>query len=176
MNQCFVTYDGTVPQVEYTHRNGKTYKELFNTLWHKRKTSKNKNSRNINQLKTSIKQQANYLAKNIEWNNIKELVLEDLDNLKGDKHLGFAKYVWSYTYIQQRLVNWALEHGVHVKWVDPTNTSRICSRCNSLNTSRVHRTLLVCNDCEYEIDADINASMNIYRRGINSPSCNKRKV
>lgn len=54
-------------------------------------------------------------------------------------------------------------NGVTVKEVDPRNTSKECSNCGKINTR--NKEEYKCTSCGLEIDADLNASLNIKKRG-----------
>jgi IS605 OrfB family transposase len=48
--------------------------------------------------------------------------------------------------------------------IDESWTSKRCSRCNSINTSRKTQGLFNCHDCGYELNADLNGAKNIGKR------------
>ncbi len=51
--------------------------------------------------------------------------------------------------------------------VNPRNTSRACSKCLHVDKdSRVSQSEFCCTKCEYQINADQNASRNILRQGM----------
>ena len=60
----------------------------------------------------------------------------------------------------------AMERGILVIEVPEYNTSRRCSCCGSMNTSRPSRGLFVCKDCGYQINADVNGAQNILKRAV----------
>jgi len=46
--------------------------------------------------------------------------------------------------------------------VDPRNTSQKCSKCDFVDRhNRKSQSRFVCQDCGYELNADLNASKNI---------------
>lgn len=52
-------------------------------------------------------------------------------------------------------------NGLQVFYINPKNTSKTCSFCNSLNTERPRQSLLVCKDCNKKQNADFNGAKNI---------------
>ena len=58
----------------------------------------------------------------------------------------------------------ALERGILVIEVPEHNTSKQCSRCGSLRTKRPSQGLFICEDCGYQINADVNGAKNILKR------------
>jgi len=54
--------------------------------------------------------------------------------------------------------------------VNPSYTSQICSRCKTLDKSNRKGESFICGSCNLEIDADLNASVNILHRGVYNPS------
>jgi len=60
----------------------------------------------------------------------------------------------------------ALERGILVVEVPEYNTSKQCSRCGSMNTERLSQGLFICNDCGYQVNADVNGAKNILKRAV----------
>ena len=58
----------------------------------------------------------------------------------------------------------ALERGIAVIEVPEFNTSKQCSKCGSMNTKRPSQGLFICEDCGYQINADVNGAKNILKR------------
>ena len=54
--------------------------------------------------------------------------------------------------------------------VSPSYTSQTCSACGHIDKNNRNKQLFKCVCCEYENDADVNASINIHNRGIYSSS------
>ncbi len=72
--------------------------------------------------------------------------------------------------ITHKLSYKAEKAGKIVQFVNPRNTSQMCSACGSM--PEVKKTLRVrthkCEDCGYTADRDINASINIKIKGLES--------
>ena len=56
--------------------------------------------------------------------------------------------------------------GKRIIAVDPKNTSQICSGCGELVPKTLADRVHKCSYCGLELDRDINAAINILRRGI----------
>ena len=57
--------------------------------------------------------------------------------------------------------NW---EGISVIKIDESYTSKTCSKCNSLNTTRNNQSNFKCKDCGYQVNADFNGAKNILKR------------
>ncbi len=72
--------------------------------------------------------------------------------------------------ISSKLSYKAEKAGKIVQFVNPKNTSQMCSACGSMPEvkktlgTRTHK----CEDCGYTADRDINASINILNKGLDS--------
>lgn len=62
----------------------------------------------------------------------------------------------------------AEDAGRRVVFVDPRNTSKMCSRCGSLVEKAMNQRIHSCPHCGLELDRDLNAAINILRRGLAS--------
>lgn len=94
------------------------------------------------------------------------IAIEDLSGIreqrKGRK-LNRWLHNWSFFQFQQFLVYKAQRAGINVARVAANNTSKRCSKCGSLNSSR-HYGFFECLHCNFTYDADLNASLNIVQR------------
>jgi len=103
------------------------------------------------------------------------LVLENLKGLRNSssKKSGTSKgktvnfminNAFPFSMFKGKLLTKTLENNINLQTVKPQFTSQTCSKCNSLNTDRPTQSRLVCLDCGYQIDADLNAARNIWSR------------
>ncbi|MHC1635711.1 MAG: RNA-guided endonuclease InsQ/TnpB family protein, partial [Candidatus Methanospirareceae archaeon] len=60
----------------------------------------------------------------------------------------------------------AYERGIAMIEVSEFNTSKQCSKCGSMNTERPSQGVLICKDCGYQINADVNGAKNILKRAM----------
>lgn len=104
------------------------------------------------------------------------LVLEDLKGIRERSRKGTRKTVsktmrqalssWSFYQLRQFIEYKAKATGVQIIYIDPRNTSRTCSKCGHVDKkSRRDQEHFVCTACRHALNADINAALNIARRG-----------
>ena len=154
---------------ESTHFTGKKMKQLLAQL-----QPMNQKSKNFKQLRTNIKHQINYSLKHdIDWNNIDVLVIENLNDMKRYAKWGKKSQFWRVGYIQQRITDLCEENNVWLTRINPAFTSIDCSKCGHRHVNNRSSEKFRCLDCEMEMDADLNAAINIRNRGANSHSVKK---
>lgn len=160
-NKAFVTSDGLMETLS---------KDILSRLKSKKHGSKNK-ARSIRRMKQEIDRE----IRKIPFHELRVIYLERLTGMKPGKKWGNTNHHWSYTYIQNRIGLHAQEHGVRIQHVSPSYTSQTCSSCGHTSKSSRKGEDFSCVRCGMEIDADLNASINILHRGTNSAHCHKRK-
>jgi putative transposase len=96
------------------------------------------------------------------------IVMEDLEVYKedlGSRELNGRIHRWGYRRFQRILEYQAKLCGLHVKYIDPRNTSRICPVCGGeLEESSNRRRFMKCQKCGLEEDRDAIAVRNLIRR------------
>ena len=144
----------------------------FDRLFH-RKMEHHKNKQNIkNYTKDVIHKLTSKLVKDLKFKGQEVLVLEDLSNIrksvsrkrktsKGRK-LNFIINSMPFHMFKQFLEYKCLENSIKVVFINPRNTSKTCSRCDSLNTQRLTQNSFKCSDCNFNLNADLNGSRNIW--------------
>ena len=115
-----------------------------------------------------MKQEIDLAIKRINFKGIKTIFLENLTGMKSRNKWGNINHHWTYAHIQNRICLHAEEHDVHVKHVDARYTSQTCSACGVIDKESRKGESYSCNSCGHEMDADLNASINIRNKGINS--------
>ena len=106
--------------------------------------------------------------------NLKTLIVEDLVNVKHKSRGKIRKEFnnklqrWSYPKVLLALERHSESEGFEMKRVNPAYTSQTCSRCNIIKKENRKGENYSCS-CGLEMDADLNASINILRRGVYSP-------
>lgn len=85
--------------------------------------------------------------------------LEDLTHYR--ERATNAIHDWPFAEIQERVCYKATENGIPVEMVDPRYTSQTCSECGHQESSNRYGVEFQCQNCSYEIHADVNAAMNI---------------
>ncbi len=117
-----------------------------------------------------IEQELHNIANSIVKEAVKTKSVIALGNLKGirksaqhkGKRLNRIVSNMPYYKLTRFITYKALEHGIRVVKIKETNTSKLCSRCNSTG-QRKSQGLFKCKHCKYEVNADYNASKNILK-------------
>jgi putative transposase len=80
-------------------------------------------------------------------------------------------HCWSFSDLGSKMAYKAEMHGVPLVYVDPRNTSRECSACGHIDKgNRKTQDKFLCIACGFSAHADVNAAVNIGRRGsVNAP-------
>lgn len=74
---------------------------------------------------------------------------------------------WSLFDLRTKIAYKAILAGVKVVFVDPRNTSRMCSVCGYISKkNRPNQSIFLCQACGYSCNADLNASVNISVRAM----------
>lgn len=107
-------------------------------------------------------------------NNYDLLVLEDL---KVKEMLQIKNPKWLKRRLNRSMndVSWKIftnfctykaeNAGKYVEFVDPRNTSKTCSKCgNKKNDLGLWERNYICDECDYKVNRDLNASRNILKR------------
>ena len=102
------------------------------------------------------------------------IVLEKLDGLKQtEKRKGKAirkiLHRWAYRDLIDKIKYKAKLQGVPVIEVSPRNTSKTCSNCGYVYKDFKADRVFKCPNCGFEIDRDLNASINLARKGASRP-------
>jgi IS605 OrfB family transposase len=68
---------------------------------------------------------------------------------------------WSPAELQRFIEYKANDAGKAVIYINPKHTSQKCSKCGYTNKDNRHGSIFKCNNCGFELNADLNASRNI---------------
>lgn len=137
---------------------------------------KQKNSKAFKRALTERTHLTNKTVKSIPMEGIKTVVVEDLTGLKKNtRHKTTKKFRrkqqrWLYPKVLDRLERICEENGVEFIRIDPAYTSQKCSSCGEVIKKSRRGETFKCASCGMKMDADFNASVNILRRGVYSPS------
>ncbi len=95
-------------------------------------------------------------------------VLEDLKKLSRNKGKKFNKKLgnWSYSQLGNFIKYKAEELGKATMKIDPRYTSQTCSKCSYAERSNRNGNSFKCRKCDFQLNADLNASRNIANLGI----------
>ena len=132
-----------------------------NNLGYKKRISK------ISKYKSRIASHINCeLNKMIKEEDIEEIVREDLNWSSKKKNVSKKQQnrfsTWSKGLLLERLSIKLAEKGIKETIVNPAYTSQVCCKCNHLGIRKGKE--FKCSNCNLNIDADFNASINIKKR------------
>ena len=132
-----------------------------NNLGSKKRISK------ISKYKSRIVSHINHeLNKMVKEEDIKEIVREDLNWSSKKKNVSKKQQnrfsTWTKGVLLERLSVKLAERGIKETIVNPAYTSQVCCKCNHLGNRKGKE--FKCSNCNLNIDADFNASINIKKR------------
>ncbi|MBO3444113.1 RNA-guided endonuclease TnpB family protein [Clostridium sp. CCUG 7971] len=88
----------------------------------------------------------------------------NLEKLTKDGFPNMILSKWSYYELQQMIEYKAERENIKVRYIDPAYTSQTCSRCSHIEKdNRETQEKFKCLKCEFELNADHNAAINISR-------------
>ncbi|MFX0151605.1 MAG: RNA-guided endonuclease InsQ/TnpB family protein [Candidatus Hodarchaeota archaeon] len=115
------------------------------------------------------------IAKWILRKKVDTIVIEQLTGIKANmkKSRRFNKKTrkrlnnWAYYQLQLFLIERAEKTGKLILIVPPEYTSQRCSRCGDVaKKNRISQSIFRCKNCGFELNADLNASRNLFAFGI----------
>jgi IS605 OrfB family transposase len=115
----------------------------------------------------------NYYINLLNVEGVNKIIIEDLNNVKHESKL--SKSVnnklqrWSYRKTIDKLNSICEVNGIELVKVSPRYTSQACSSCGNIDKKSRNGENYQCLSCGYSEDADINAAINIYNKGVYSP-------
>ena len=150
--------------------------------WLRRRLGNKKLLKKIKQIndkeKRVVEQELHKISKQIVQGAAKNKSLIVLGNLKGirsnkkgrrmNRILSNMPYHKLTRFIEYK----AMQLGIKVIKVKENYTSKRCSKCNNIGI-RKHQGLFVCNNCNYKVNADYNASINILKMSLDYMSSNR---
>jgi len=141
-------------------------------------SKKKQGSKNFKQSLVERDKLINQELNKLDLSQINQIVIEDLKNVKNksklNKKFNNKLQRWTYPKVFNKLERLCQENGILLTKVNPAYTSQICSRCGTLDKSSRKGESYQCSSCNLEIDADLNASINILHRGVYNPSTLKK--
>ncbi|WP_136590948.1 RNA-guided endonuclease InsQ/TnpB family protein [Salinigranum halophilum] len=93
------------------------------------------------------------------------IAFENLTDIRNRMAGAKRFHAWTFRRLFEYVEYKAEMYGIEVEQVSPAYTSQRCSKCGSLHeSSRRSKHRFKCQKCEYELNADYNASKNIARK------------
>jgi IS605 OrfB family transposase len=116
-------------------------------------------------------------------NNCGTINIEDLKGIGKNEKNSFILRNWSYYELQSMIQYKAKQFGISVNLINPKYSSQRCSKCGHIHEdNRITQSKFNCKNCNFEDNADYNASKNIsiahtkeYIKQIETYSKNKEK-
>lgn len=150
---------------------GSELEEIYKKISNRRQSSK--------AFKRALIERDNLIGKSVNslrLDNVKELVAENLKNVKKDtrkKKKLTKKFTnklqrWSYSKVLNKLSRICEEKGILFTKINPAYTSQKCSVCGEICKSNRKGKVYKCS-CGNVMDADLNAAINISHMGVYSP-------
>ncbi len=127
--------------------------------------------------KERVKQTLNAISKQTVEKAVKNkeaIILERLKGIRKAHQRGNGNgrssrrraNLWPFRFLQQQIVYKAVWAGTSVEFINPTNTSKTCSKCGFINRKlKLTERSWQCPQCGCQLDRDLNAAVNIERRG-----------
>ena len=106
------------------------------------------------------------LNKMVKEEDVQEIVREDLNWVSKKKNVSRKQQnrfsTWTKGVLLERLAVKLAEKGIKETIVNPAYTSQVCCKCNHLGSR--NGKVFKCSNCNLNIDAEFNASINIKKR------------
>ena len=114
-----------------------------------------------------VETELNRYVKQLNWKEIKILLLERLKNVKKKKRGKFSRRVnrllsmWQYAKVTKKLEQRCEAEGVLLKFKAPWKTSQHCPLCGKIDDKNRKADRFKCTGCGFEEHADIVGAMNL---------------
>jgi putative transposase len=132
---------------------------------------KKQGSKSFKKILTYRDNEINRLCNSIDTSDVSKIIIEDLNNVKHKKKYYTNKIQrWSYRKTIDKIARMSEIKGIELVKVSPAYTSQTCSKCGHVDEKSRNGENFSCTCCGYQIDADYNAAINIYNRGVYSLS------
>ncbi|MDS0300220.1 transposase [Halogeometricum sp. S1BR25-6] len=123
------------------------------------------NDREHRWMQDELHRASNQILEDARVHDCTHIAFENLTDIR--KQMAGAKrfHAWAFRRLYQYVEYEAEMFGVEVEQVSPAYTSQRCSSCGFTHeNNRRSKHQFVCQKCEYELNADYNASKNIARK------------
>ena len=146
------------------------YKKMKKDLQHKGTKSAKKLLKKISGKENRFVRDVNHcISKKIVNTEYNIFAIEDIKNIREkkryNKRLNYMIGNWSYKQFQIFLDYKSKRIGKSIIKINPNYTSQQCSKCGYIHKTNRTGNIFKCKECNYELNADLNASKNIARIG-----------
>ncbi|WP_224448396.1 RNA-guided endonuclease InsQ/TnpB family protein [Haloprofundus salilacus] len=108
---------------------------------------------------------SNQILEEARAHDCTHVVFENLTDIRNRMASAKRFHAWAFRRLSRYVEYKAAMFGIEVKQVSPEYTSQRCSACGFTHeNNRRSKHQFVCQKCEYELNADYNASKNIARK------------
>lgn len=148
----------------------KTYKKMKRRLQSKGTFSAYKRLKALSGKEKRLMRQLNHeiskeLVEFAREEDVDVIAMENLTDIRDGTKVGkkdrYTHESWAFRQLQKFIEYKAVEKGIRVEYVDPENTSKTCSRCGHIDGKNRNGLDFVCEECGYELHADLNGARNI---------------
>jgi IS605 OrfB family transposase len=120
-----------------------------------------KGSNGFRRAESHRKNYINWSINQLNLDNVKEVKLERIKNMRKGRRTNRRLSHWTYADIFSKIESKCEEQGVLVTRISPTYTSKRCSKCGWTRRNNRKGKEFKCSQCGFTLDADLNASRNI---------------
>lgn len=122
--------------------------------------------RKLNQIHNYV----HWCVNQLDWTNLSDLVIENLKYIQIDTNKRVNKATrkllskWNLGLWHRAIEQKCEANCVCLHQVEPNYTSQTCPRCGNVDKRNRNGVFFRCTSCGYEVNADLNASINILNR------------
>jgi putative transposase len=143
---------------------GKELKDIYKKI-----NNRIQGSKKFKQTLAERNNRINEVINTIDFSEISTVYVEDLKQVFYKKKRMQDMKRWNYAKVLQKLFLVCEDKGIDLIKVNPAYTSQTCSNCGTIDKENRNGEKYHCSICGMEMDADLNAAINILRRGVYSP-------
>lgn len=152
LTSCLTLSDG---QVTKKNKHGHDLTTISNILSRKKKGSKG-----FRRAQNHRKNYINWSLNQLSFDDIKEVALERLVNVRKGKKVSRYLSHWTYTLIKDKLVRLSEDKGFVLTEQDNKYRSQRCGECGWTHKSNRKGKMFKCANCGFTTDSDLNAASN----------------
>ena len=148
-------------QITKKNNHGHDLKSIINIICRKKKGSKG-----FKKAQSHRKNYINWSINQLNFDNVKQLNLEHLFQIGKGTNKGVFLSSFTYTLIKEKLVSISESKGFSILEVGNEFRSQRCNECGWTQKSNRKGKVIICKQCGFSTDADLNASLNLKEHGL----------